>query len=389
MLEISRSRRALQEEGLSGWLLHNVFHRDEIADLVLGISPEGMNTRPWVCVLFPDRLPLKIVHRVESSILDHLPGETVSYYTREEFTRALAGALPRGGKVAAQFSTVIPVGSFLDHGTALLVESLGVSLVPSEGLVARYLGAIDEEGARSHEAAGAILRTAVFDSWAWIGEELRRGAAVHEGDVQDRISSRLSGAGLVSEGPPLVAAGKHSADPHYSVAGRGAALEAGAVLQFDIWAREDSHAAVYADISWVGVLAARPQEKHRATFEAIVAAREAAVEFLVQGLAEGRRMSGADVDAAARETLASLGFAPFIRHRTGHSIGHRIHGYGVNLDSVEFPDRRALGEGACFSIEPGIYLEEFGMRTEIDAYIRSGRLVVSGGEPQRTLLLFE
>jgi Xaa-Pro aminopeptidase len=387
MPDISLSRRAIKEEGLAAWLLCNVFHRDEIADSVLGIPPESMNTRPWVCVLFADRPPAKIVHRVESSILDRVPGSTVSYYTRDEYTRALSETLPRGGRVGAQFSTAIPVGSFLDHGTALLVEGLGVSLVPSESLVARFLGVIDEGGARSHETAGAVLHEAILDVWEWLRAEIRRGAAIRECDVRDRIQSHLSRAGLVSDGPPVVAAGPHSADPHYSLSGRGAALEPGDVLQFDVWARQDSPSAIFADISWVAVLSERPEERQRAAFEAIVRAREAAVGFLQTGLAEGRLMTGADVDAIARETLESLGFARFVRHRTGHSIGHRIHGYGVNLDSVEFPDRRPLGEGACFSIEPGVYMEDFGMRTEIDAYIRGGRLIVSGGERQRSLLL--
>jgi len=97
-------------------------------------------------------------------------------------------------------------------------------------------------------------------------------------------------------------------------------------------------------------------------------------------------VSGADVDGAARAALVKAGFEELIKHRTGHSIGTRVHGFGVNLDSVEFPDNRALTDGALFSIEPGLYREDFGMRTEIDCLIHDGRAMVTGGQRQTELL---
>jgi len=383
---LDNARAAIREEGLSGWLLHNVFHRDEIADLLLEVPRDRSNTRPWTCVLLPEGDPVKIVHRIEASVLAHVPGRTILYHTREEYLRALSSALPRGGPVAADFSPDFPVVSFLDHGMARLAEGLGARLVPSAALVARTLGTIDREGIRSHEAAAKVLYAEVGKAWSRIGEELRRGSRLSEADVQGWLSRGLAAAKLVSDGPALVASGPHTADPHYAVSGRGALLEPGDVVLFDVWAREDSPSSVFADISWVGVLAKEPSERHRESFAAIVAAREAAVRCLEQGLGSGGKVRGAEVDAAARETLARLGFSAAIRHRTGHSIGNRVHGFGVNLDSVEFPDTRVIPEGACVSIEPGVYFEDFGMRTEIDVYIQDGRLVVSGGERQRALL---
>jgi hypothetical protein len=386
MPDIERMRSAIREESLSGWLFYNMAHRDAIADLILEVPADRSNSRPWVWVLFLDRPPLKIVHQIEAGILRHLPGETILYYTREEFTRALTQALPRPGRFAADFSTRIPVASFLDHGTAAFLQSLGITLASAEDLVAGYLGTVDEAGKCSQESSGRVLRAAVDDAWARLAKEMRGGRVVREGDLQGWIAASITAAGLPAE-PPITGAGRHTNDPHFAVEGSGAVVQAGDVIQFDLWARGREQGAIYGDISWVGVCAPSPTAQQRRVFDAVVAAREAALSLLERSCAAGDPVRGADVDRAARAVLAERGFVEGIRHRTGHSIGARVHGFGVNLDSVEFPDERLLKEGASFSIEPGIYLEDFGMRTEIDCCIYRGRPVVTSGERQVDLLV--
>jgi Xaa-Pro dipeptidase len=392
MLDIEKPRTAIREEGFSAWLMANIFHRDEIADIVLDVPGRHTNTRPWVCILFPDKEPLKIVHRIEASILDHVPGTTLLYSTRDEYTAALSQGLPKTGKVAADFSPTIPVSSFLDHGTALAAEACGCALVPAESLVARCLGTLDSEGLRTHAEAAAALYSAIRDAWSLVKERLGAGAgrgALSEGDLRNLISRKFSDAGLVSDGPPMVGVGVHTSDPHYSAQGDGAVVKAGDVIQFDIWAKKKTPAAVYADISWVGIAARQPTAEQVRAFSAIAGAREEAIEVLSRGLSQGKAVRGLEVDAAARGKLVEMGYGDFIRHRTGHSIGSRVHGFGVNLDSVEFPDSRRIPEGACFSIEPGVYLPDFGMRTEIDCVIRDGKLEITGAERQRSLLVLE
>jgi Xaa-Pro dipeptidase len=386
MLNIDKARKALREEGLSAWFLYNVFHRDEIADTVLEVSPERTNTRPWACIISLDRPPVKIVHRIEESILSHVPGDTVSYYTRKDLLQALGTALPRAGSVAADYSPGIPVGSFFDHGAALLLQSLGATLAPAEGLVSRFLGAIDEAGRRSHEAAGRVLYAAVKDAWARLASAFRAGKAVTEGDARGWIAQSIAQAGLESDAPPVVGAGPHTSDPHYGFAGAGSRFAAGDVVQFDVWARGKEQGNIYADISWVGVCAAAASAEQLRTFAALRQARDAGIALLEARVAEGKPVRGAEVDAAVRAVLIEHGFEAGLRHRTGHSIGGRVHGFGVNLDSVEFPDERLLTDGACFSVEPGLYLGEFGMRTEVDCCIHDGRLDVTGGERQMGLL---
>ena len=354
---------------------------------ILDVAPHHMNTRPWVCIVPAHGEPVKIVHRIEAGILDHLAGGTILYSTREEYTRALKSTLPMNGKIGVDFSSTIPVASYLDHGTAAFLTSLGADLVGCENLIARLLGVLSEEGRRTHESAALVLYAAVADAWALIARSFRESRQIREGEVRDMLVKAMADAGLSSDEPPIVGAGVHSADPHFAVAGEGALLEPGDVVQFDIWARYPTPGAVYADISWVGVCAARPSADQQHVFDAVVAAREAGISLLETRFAAGEPVTGAAVDRAARAQLIERGLGAAIQHRTGHSIGERAHGYGVNLDSVEFPDERVLLEGACFSIEPGIYRGDFGMRTEIDCIIAGGRPLVTGRERQRALLV--
>ncbi len=386
MLDIEGMLNAIRGENLSGWLFYNIWHRDEIADALLEVPRSRSNSRPWVCLLCPGHPAVRIVHRIEASILDHIPGEKILYYTRQEFLEALGRAMPRAAAFAANYSPGIPVGSFLDHGAALLFRSFGAALVPSETLVARCLGGLSAEGRRTHEAAAQVLYGAVADAWSRIGAAFAEGRTVTEGQARDWILASLDAAGMESDAPPIVGAGRHTADPHFSVAAGGAALEQGEVVQFDLWAKMKTPGAVYADISWLGVCAPAPTAEQKRLFDAVVQAREAALSLLQRRLTEGVPVSGADVDGAARAALVKAGFEELIKHRTGHSIGTRVHGFGVNLDSVEFPDNRALTDGALFSIEPGLYREDFGMRTEIDCLIHDGRAMVTGGQRQTELL---
>jgi Xaa-Pro aminopeptidase len=207
-----------------------------------------------------------------------------------------------------------------------------------------------------------------------------------EGDLRTLILDEMGKRGLITDHPPIVAGGMNSANPHYDFAGSGALIREGEVIQLDLWAKEAGEGAIYADISWVGVFAAAPSAPVERAFGDLVEAREGACRFIGEELQAGRRLTGAEVDRKAREILIGRRYGEALKHRTGHGIDTECHGSGVNMDSVEFPDGRPILEGSCFSLEPGIYLAEFGLRTEIDVYIRQGAPVISGGKPQFSLL---
>jgi len=388
-VEPTKAAAAIREEHLDGWLFFNLRHRDAISDAILQVSKRALNTRPWIYLIRSGGEAVKLVHAIEAEILDHLPGEKRMYASRAQLVEALKDLSRLCKRTAAQFSQDLPILSFLDHGTAELLSSCGFELRSSAGLIQRFLGLLDEGQMESHENASRKLYRIVEEVWSRIGEELQRGKGLSEGEVQGWMLSLFRREGLCSDSPPLVAAGRNSANPHYQPAGKGAPLKGGEVLQLDLWAKQESPSAVFGDISWVGVLAAEAAPEVEAAFAAVVAARQLALRFIGESLDKGGSLTGAEVDRKVRSFLEEAGYGEGLKHRTGHGIDTQAHGFGVNLDSVEFPDNRLLLEGSCFSIEPGVYLAEFGVRTEINVILRGGKAIVSGATPQSTLLLLD
>jgi Xaa-Pro aminopeptidase len=208
-----------------------------------------------------------------------------------------------------------------------------------------------------------------------------------EGDIRNLFLDEMHRRGLICDHSPIVGAGVNSGNPHYDFSGSGATFVQGDVIQFDLWAKEATPGAIYADISWVGIFARDVPPRVEQAFTDLVSAREGAYRFIAEGFsAEKRALSGADVDRKTRELLINMGYASALKHRTGHGIDTEVHGSGVNMDSVEFPDFRPLLEGSCFSLEPGIYFADFGLRTEIDVYIKNGKPVISGKDRQFNIL---
>ena len=384
---LERVPPALRGAGLAGWLFYNIYHRDHVADTILGVAPEAMNTRPWACLVRADGSIERIVHAIEPQVLDHLPGQVARYASRDEFLQRLRAACRSRRPLAMNYSDTIPALSLVDHGLALLLQQLAIPPVPAETLIQRVLGVLDGAARTSHDRAATALRTILAATWRRLAQELRNGSAVHEGEVRDRISEEFQAHGLVTEEPPLVAAGGNSSDPHYQPAGAGAPIAPRQLVQFDLWAREPAPGAVYADISWVAYTGAALPTEMAATFAAVCAARDGAVALIRERLRQAAPVSGAEVDRHARAILQRRGLLSYVRHRTGHAIDTRLHGIGVNLDAVEFPDPRPLLDGSCFSIEPGVYRQGYGMRSEINACVQDDRLVISGGAPQQAVLL--
>jgi len=381
---ITRIRKAIRDEGVDGWLFYNFRHRDRLADEILGLDPGSTSSRPWVYAVPAEASCQRIVHAIEKDILNSLPGNTTVYSGRETFMAALEAL--GGHRWGVHVSEILPIISFLDAGSAALMEKAGLILVPADSLVQRLKGLLDQNEVDSHERAAAGLYDLVEKTWARVQAAWRSGKQIREGDIRAFMLGGMKALGLTTDHPPIVASGANAGNPHYDFSGDGAVLEPGAIVQLDLWAKENKPDSIYADISWVGVFAEHAKAAEERTFADLIAARDLAVAFISRELEQGRRPTGSAVDAEVRKSLISAGYTSALRHRTGHGIDTECHGSGVNIDSVEFPDTRLLLDGACFSIEPGLYFDDFGLRTEIDVYIQNGKARVSGATPQRTFL---
>jgi Xaa-Pro dipeptidase len=389
MIELKRIQKAILEEDLEGWLFYIFHHRDKLACSMLDIPESKANTRPWIYFIPAKGGAIKIVHAIEACGLEHLPGETAEYSSQKELLMLL-GKLASRKNIAVQSSESLSAISFLDHGTALVLEKAGFVLHSSAPLVQRFFSTLDEKALESHTRSCEILLKIVKKAWSEISKAFAAKRPVYEGEIRDLMLAELKKKKLVTDHPPIVAAGTSSARPHYEPRGKGKKIAAGKIVQFDIWAKEKQEDAVYADISWIGFTARSADEVPpviRVMFTDLILVRDSIVNFIGSAVSSGKSISGEDADKHARTRLTELGLGELIKHRTGHSIDREVHGSGVNLDSVEFPDTRKFIEGCCFSVEPGIYSSEYGMRTEIDVYIKKKAAHVTGSEIQTDLLL--
>jgi Xaa-Pro aminopeptidase len=384
--ELSRIQEAIRAEKLDGWLFCNFHHRDKLSDAILHLDTSVTNSRYWIYAVPAKGEALGIVHKVEPRQLDTLPGKKTFYMSREEFIAALKTLA--GRRWGVHISPTLPAVSFLDEGTAATFRSAGLVLESAEGLVQRFKGLLDGEGIASHERAAAILYDTVELVWDAAKKAYADKRPLYEGELQRLLMGNLEQRGLITDHPAIVAAGANAGNPHYNFTdGQGALIREGDVVQFDLWAKEKNPGAIIADISWVGVYAPAAEAGVQKAFADLIDAREGAYHFIEEEFEHGCIPTGAMVDKTTRDILISRGYGAALKHRTGHGIDTECHGSGVNIDSVEFPDSRLLLEGSCFSLEPGIYFSDFGLRTEIDVYIHGNRPVISLGERRQFALL--
>ena len=371
---------ALQDERLDGWLFYDFRGSDSLAYRILGLDSGTLSTRRWYYFVPDDGPPVGLVSTVEPHRLDDLPGTTRTFFTWQEHDRALAEILRGPRRIAMQYSprNAIPYVARVDAGTLELVRESGVEVVSSADLVQRFEAVWTDAQWHSHVRAADAVGDTVHAAFDY----LRSAAPVSEYEVQRFILERFARHGLTTHHPPVVAAGAHSADPHYTPGPEGSAvIRSGDFVLIDLWAKEPH--GVYADITWTGFMGTSVPDRYRTIFEIVRTARDAAVAFVEDRVGRGQAFSGHEVDAAARAVITDAGYGDRFIHRTGHSIGEEVHGNGANMDGAETRDTRRVLPRTCFSIEPGIYLPgEFGVRSEIDVYVTERDVRVTGRPAQ-------
>jgi Xaa-Pro dipeptidase len=380
MPDIPAIQEALRAQKLDGWLFYDFRHRDPIAASVLGLTG-GMSTRRWFYLIPARGTPRKLVHKIESRALDSLPGAKLEYASLDELERNLHRLLGRARRVAMQYSprNAIPYVSMVDAGTIEMVRAAGAKVASSADLVQRFEATWTVAQLRSHEAAGRVVDRVTQEAFARAASVVRSGGSISEFELQQWILEQFRAGGVTTEEPPIVAVGPHSGDPHYEpTASSSSPIRAGDLLLLDMWAKTVERDSVYYDITWVGFLGASVPEKYAKVFAIVHAARDAAIAFVRENVKARRSIQGWQVDRAARDVVRKAGYAKKFVHRTGHSIGQTVHGNGANMDSLETRDIRLILPHTCFSIEPGIYLPEFGIRSEVNIFVDDREARVTG-----------
>jgi len=384
-MDLKRIQESLRREKLDGWLFFDHHVRDALAYRVLGVTPAGHVSRRWYYFIPSHGEPRGLVHRIESRILDATPGEKILYSSWSEQHDGIAKLLTGARRVAMQYSPrcAIPYVAMVDAGTVELIREFGVEVVSSAELIQEFEACLNQEQFESHLEAGRRVDRVRAGAFRFITERL--GSDIDEVMVRDWVLTEFHEAGLVTDSGPIVGVNSHAGDPHYEPTGATSVpIQPGDFVLLDMWARLDRPGSIFYDITWTGYCGDPPDRVVR-VFEIVRDARDKAVAAVVNAVASGREIRGFEVDDAARSHIQAAGFGDRFVHRTGHSIGESVHGSGANMDNLETHDERHVVPGALFSIEPGIYLEGFGVRSEVNVYVGAGKAATTG-EVQRELV---
>ena len=378
-MNLADIQSALRERNFDGWLFYDHHHRDPIAYRVLGLRDDLFVTRRWFYLIPAQGEPQKLSHRIEPAHLDPLPGSKQLYSGWQELQEKLRVILGPYKTIAMQYSpnNFVPYIGLVDAGTVELVRSFGKTVVTSGDLVGRFEAAWTEEQIASHFFARDAIDKITAAAFQEIGRRVRNGGT-NEYEIQKWILEAFAREGLGIAEAPNVSVNANSSDPHYEVrADRAARIKEGDFVLLDIWGKKNAPGSVYYDITWTGVVGT-PSAEQLKVFDIVKGARDVGIKTVQQAVSAGRKLAGWEVDNAVREFITHAGYGDKFVHRTGHSIGTDVHGNGANMDGLETKDEREVQPNTCFSIEPGIYMPSFGVRSEVNVLVRNGSAEVTG-----------
>jgi Xaa-Pro aminopeptidase len=382
-VDVAAIQAALASDGIEGWLLYDFRGLNPIAADITGVARQTghLATRRWFYLIPADGEPRKLVHAIERDSLAHVPGSTEHYAGHEQLEAGLRRLLAGLPRVAMEYSPecAIPYVSRVDAGTIELVKKTGVGVVSSGDLVQRFAAVWDERAVGTHREASDKLHRVKDRAFEEIRHRIADGTGTTEYDIQQKMVAWFAEEGLVSDSPPNVSAAENAGNPHYlPTAANHRAIRPGELVLLDLWGKLDLPGAVFADITWMGFTGRRAPDPQVKAFEAVAAARDAAISLVERAVSAGHELRGWQVDRAASAVLRSAGYAERILHRTGHSLGETVHGNGVNMDDYETHDDRRLLPGTGFTIEPGVYFDDFGIRSEVNMIVQARQAAVTG-----------
>lgn len=386
MFDLENVQSALREFSLDGWLLYDFRGSNVFAARILDIDPDNIGSRRFFYFVPATGTPQKLVHRIEAGALDHLPGDKTVYLRWEELEAGVAKLLGESKQAAMEYSprNAIPYVSRVDAGTIELVRGCGVDIVSSGDLVQMFEATWTDQQWQMHLEADQLTQAAFQKAWSYIADQVRAGNSPLETDVQQLIMDHFAENNMTTYHPPIVGVGPHAGDPHYAPStDNPTEMNQGDLVLIDLWAKMDRPNAVYSDLTKMGYIGQTVPEQFDKIFKIVAAARDAGIACVRDAFADGRVLQGWEVDDATRKVIDDAGYGEYFCHRTGHSIGQEVHGNGANMDNLETHEQRRVMRRTCFSIEPGIYLPEFGIRSEVDVFVDGdGQVHVTGGELQ-------
>ena len=398
--KIADVQKQLLRAGLDGWLLYDYCGSNPIARHALGLG-QVIFTRRLFYLIPAKGVPTLFYHRLDAHQVPPLPGRHLSYIgwrdLDDELDQLCRKLRKREGCVTPRLAMeYYPGGSLpdlsrVDAGTIEWIKQKGFLVEPSADLVQQFLCRLTDAQAEAHREVALMLDGIKERAFEQVRRRLADGRPLAELELQQYVMQQLSEGGLVTDYPPVVAAGANTANPHH-LPSRGAThwIDRDQVVMIDLAARLDQPVCAYADITWVGYTGSTVPAQLREVFELVLRARDAGLDVVRKNWDADRGVGprGWEVDRAVRDVIEAEGYGSYFPHRAGHSLGIlHGHGDGPNIDDLETHDTRQLLQGICFSLKPGVYLEEFGVRSEVDVYLaKDGPEVRSPMQKQLILL---
>jgi Xaa-Pro aminopeptidase len=390
MFDLQAVQAALQQFGIDGWLLYDFRGLNVLARRVVGLDGGAIMSRRWFYFVPAQGEPKKLNHRIEPHALRHLPGSGQLYLRWQELEDGVADLVKGARRVAMEYvpRNANPYVSRVDAGTIELVKAQGVEVVPSGDLIQLFEACWDDEQWAMHQEAARHTRSAYDAAWDFIAARIRARGSVRETEVQKCILDHFAAHGLVADHPPICAVNAHSGDPHYEPGNPDdGEIRKGDFVLVDLWAKLNKPRSVYSDLTWTAFVGEAVPERYTKVFQIVARARDAAIALVRDSFQMGQTLQGWQVDQAARDVIEAGGYGTAFCHRTGHSIGQETHGNGANMDNLETHEERTVLPRTCFSVEPGIYLPEFGVRSEVNVFVdKGGQVHVTGGIPQTEIV---
>ena len=390
MLNVAAIQDSLRRFGIDAWLLYDFRGTNPLARRVLGMSDDNVGSRRWFYCIPAEGEPMKLVHRIETGALDGLPGAANVYLKWQELNAGVERLVTGMSRVAMEYSpnNANPYVSRVDAGTIELVRQFGCDVVSSGNLVQQFEAVWDEQQWQMHLEASEHTDAAFARVWSFIANRIRSNQRVTEYMVQQEIMQHFAEHGMTTYHPPIIGVGPHSGDPHFEPdIENDTEMREGDFVLVDLWAKMDRPRGVYSDLTRVGYIGSSVPARYEEVFQVVARARDAGIAIVKSAFAKGESLQGWQVDKATRDVIENAGYGDAFIHRTGHSIGQETHGNGANMDNLEMRDERLVLPGTCFSIEPGIYLPEFGVRSEVDVFVDwQGIVHVTGGDLQQAVV---
>jgi len=389
-MKIDLIQESLRAAKLDGWLFFDHHRRDPLSYRILGLPEELMPSRRWYYFIPANGEPRKLVHRIESGSLDTVPGSKDAYSSWADQKQKLHSLLNGAKRIAMQYSPdcAIPYVSMVDAGTLELVRSSGVEIFTSANLVQEFESRWTEQQFQLHVDAGKLVDKILQEAFAFVHEKLQAKQAITEYEVQQLIRHKFTHSGLFTDHGPTVAVNANASNPHYEpTCERHSHIQPGDVLLIDLFAKMNLPNGVYYDITWTAFCGDVIPDAVQKVFEIVRDARKRGSQFVIDRIAQHKAIAGFEVDDTVRNYIEQQGYGEYFFHRTGHSIGTDVHGTGANMDNLESHDERSILPASCFSIEPGIYLPEFGIRSEVNVYVSESFALVTGEQQEQMLHL--